>query len=224
MTPFQSARLAVLLLALLGLLFAGESKVETDLKAKLAASEAARSEVARNNAALVKALARIRLADEATKSAQATKSGQVETTSAIDQNTESTAQMIQQAATMAAAAATIAQEQASKFNANAMAIVWVQLLVLVGMVAGFINSGLVASRTHKWAVKAEEKSAAALAATHTTMQALEKNTNSIKDALVATTAKEAFARGVKQGKTGDEAQSEARNEAQNEAQRNRVRA
>jgi len=80
-----------------------------------------------------------------------------------------------------------------------IAMIVAQFLVLVGVVASLVHSALSASREHKWAEEARIKAHAMAFETYKMILLLEKNTNSIKDALVKVTGEKAYAEGLKDG-------------------------
>ena len=180
------------LIALLDiLLIAGESKLEADLRAKLAVSEAARVAALKDKAALATALDRIIKTDTTVQSSQHTAS---ESARIAQQNSEDQTLLIQQAAIAASTAALIAQQQAHTFNSNSIAMIAVEVLVLLGILGGFLNSAMIAARDHRWTqqARAEDRAVAketqaAVAAIKAPMEELAVNTNHIKDALVKVT-------------------------------------
>ena len=99
----------------------------------------------------------------------------------------------------AATGGTVTLTWSTTANANSIALICVQGLVFLGLIAGFVNSSLVSARDHKWAMEAAKKTQDTLDETHATIKELEVNTNSIKDALVKTTGEKAYAEGVKDG-------------------------
>jgi len=74
------------------------------------------------------------------------------------------------------------------FNANSMALIYVQGLILIGILAGFVNSALISGREHRWAVASAEKS-------RTTMDLIEKNTNHMVSVMQKSAFKEGFEAG-----------------------------
>jgi hypothetical protein len=182
----RKAYFAMALSVLVTLVYgATQSKVETELRARLAAAESARVLALQDKAAMTATVARLTKARE--QSAMA--SGRASRDAAVAQETaENTADIIAQAATAAAAAAVTAQSQASKFNANSMALIYVQGLILIGILAGFVNSALISGREHRWAVASAEKS-------RTTMDLIEKNTNHMVSVMQKSAFKEGFEAG-----------------------------
>ena len=167
---------------------ATRSRGEVDLQEKLAASEAARALALRDKAALAAMVERLTKA----RGQSAMASGRASRDAAVAQETaENTAGIIAQAAAAAAAAAVTAQSQASKFNANSMALIYVQGLILIGILAGFVNSALISGREHRWAVASAEKS-------RTTMELIEKNTNHMVSVMQKSAFKEGFEAGQDQ--------------------------
>jgi len=186
MPTMRKAYFAMALSVLVTLVYgATQSKVETELRARLAAAESARVLALQDKAAMTATVARLTKARE--QSAMA--SGRASRDAAVAQETaENTADIIAQAATAAAAAAVTAQSQASKFNANSMALIYVQGLILIGILAGFVNSALISGREHRWAVASAEKS-------RTTMDLIEKNTNHMVSVMQKSAFKEGFEAG-----------------------------
>ena len=199
------------LLALLGtLLIAAESKLEADLRAKLAASEAARATALKEKADLVTVLGRLSKTNDAVKAVAQTASqsaGIAQKDAGLAQDSATSLALItQQAALAASTAALVAQQQAHTFNSNSLAMIGVQVLVLLGLLAGFANGAMRENRRHNWTVQEAAITAAMATKTQETMSALEKNTNSIKDAQIKETDEKAYAEGVKNGaKEGPEA-------------------
>jgi hypothetical protein len=156
-----------------------ESKVEVDPRAKLAASESARAQALQEKASLSAAIVRLNKSQSVTRTAS-------QDAGLAQDTAESTALIIQKAAADASSAAVLAEIEANRFNSNAMALIGVQALVLLGILGGFINSAYSSSRDHKWAMDATARTEKQVQETHSVMRAVEKNTNSMveKDASV----------------------------------------
>jgi hypothetical protein len=197
---YKHFRLFFILIFLLGILWAGVPKAESDLIVKLAASEQSRAILIKEKLQLQAAMERLTKtrmqATEVSKSASLAASKDA---SLAQDSAASMTIIVQQAALAASTAAMVAQQQASKFNTTSMTMVFVQLLVLFGILAGFVNGALRENRRHKWAVQEAKNTFEMAKSTQKTMNALEINTNSIKDALVKVTGEKAYAEGLKDG-------------------------
>ena len=80
-----------------------------------------------------------------------------------------------------------------------MAMIIVQLIATMGVLVGVVYSTWSASHEHKWAHEARISAQTMALETYKAMLLLEKNTNSIKDALVKVTREAAYAEGLKDG-------------------------
>ncbi len=155
-TPF-------LLLLLCGTAYA-ESKVEADLRARLAASEAAHAAAMRQTVDLTAALAKLTQqgaahARQATlqrsgasDAASANAASASDTAAANAASAQATAQanavIAQQSATSAAAAA-LAAQQATEHSNTALLIT--QVSGFLAVLAGFLYKGWTEARDHRWA-------------------------------------------------------------------------
>ena len=183
-----------------------KSQTEADLRQQLAASEAARAKAVQGQADLSVMVKQLmaKAGKDTAKTGQAAKdAATAQTDRAAAQITlESTNDTIQKAATAAASAAIVAQEQAQRFNVNSSTLIWVQVVILVGLFGGFVNSSMIASRAHKWTVQeareAREEARRDAREAKEAIDKVETNTNS----MVAILRNAAFKEGFDIGKEG----------------------
>ena len=183
-----------------------KAQTEADLRQQLAASEAARAKAvqAQADGAMLLRQLMAKAGKDTAKTGQAAKDA---ATAQIDRaaaqvTLESTNDTIQKAATSAASAALVAQEQAQRFNVNSSTLIWVQVVILVGLFGGFVNSSMIASRAHKWTVQeareAREEARRDAREAKEAIDKVETNTNS----MVAILRNAAFKEGFDIGKEG----------------------
>jgi hypothetical protein len=171
-----------------------DSKTEADLRHRLEVSEAARTKTA---VELKSSLAKLAISNSESSS-KATKATEDASLRASENAKGAQADSNLVVAVLAQAAAT-AQFQAAQLRSTTFGVIVVQLLVLIGLIAGFVHNAMMTKRNHRWQMEKTRASDDALQKQYAVIENLEKNTNSIKDALVVSTGKEAFARGVKAG-------------------------
>jgi hypothetical protein len=194
----------LLMMTLVVVYGAVKTSTEAELREKLAASEMARAKALQAQAAavaqstelsaIIKKLMVKAGQDSTTKTGQAAQDAAVaQSTAATAQNTaESTAATIQEAAAAAASAALVAQAQASRFNVNSMTLIWVQVVILVGILGGFVNSALTSGREHKWAMEAAREAREEAKGTRDVLDKVETNTNSMVEIMRKAAFKEGF--------------------------------
>jgi len=198
-------------LALLGtFLVDAETKLEIDLKAKLAASETARAAALREKADLAAVVLRLSKTADAIQSGSQTASqsaGIAQKDAGLAQDSATALALItQQAATLAASAALIAQEQAAKSNSNSRDMIWAQVVILLGLFGGFANSAMRENRRHKWALQEAkenldraERNEERSERTDKNIAKLEKNTNSMVEIMRESATKEGRQEGFDAG-------------------------
>jgi hypothetical protein len=186
--------IAVLSITVFAAFSLADSKSEADLRHRLESSEAARVKASEEFKASLS-----RLSSSGAQSSQATndasRRASIDARSAQLDSATSTA-MISQASEMAR----FQSEQLRHTTIiTSVGVMVSQLMVLMGIIAGFIHTALMTSRNHKWAVEKAMETERSVERQYKVIAKLEENTNSIKDALVESTEKEAYARGVLHG-------------------------
>ena len=193
----------LLMMTLVVVYGAVKTSTEAELREKLAASEMARAKALQAQAAAVAQSTELsaiikklmaKSGQDGVKVGQAAQDAAVaQSTAATAQNTaESTAATIQEAAAAAASAALVAQAQASRFNVNSMTLIWVQVVILVGILGGFVNSALTSGREHKWAMEAAREAREEAKGTRDVLDKVETNTNSMVEIMRKAAFKEGF--------------------------------
>src|ERR1017187_4631032 len=193
----------LLMMTLVVVYGAVKTSTEADLREKLAASEMARAKALQAQAAAVAQSTELsaiikrlmaKSGQDGVKVGQAAQDAAVaQSTAATAQNTaESTAATIQEAAAAAASAALVAQAQASRFNINSMALIGVQVVILIGILGGFVNNALTSGREHKWAMEAHREAKEEAKGQRDVLDKVETNTNSMVEIMRKAAFKEGF--------------------------------